>query len=369
MIWLISIGLLCFGLFWLAYRGKCRFICLSLATILIIELTAAIAYRFKDGYLIYHKRPNPNTALFETDPYSICRLKANVDTIINKQHVYHNEFGWRDTVYQPKPYQIACIGGSTTYGVGVSNKDTWPNMLEHLLADSIQVINLGVPGHTTNEHFSTLIYDAAIIRPKLIIFHVGLNDMRLAYTSDLDAKYLTHHYPALYRSVGLDFRNQLPPVASLRLLADLAIKAGLTEPTPNINLEKTSDPKKNINQLKAIYRLKLKQLIALARVYTDHIVFVPQVLIPEAFYHSNYQWWAPHLPDSEVVSLMHEFNVITREVAETHRCLYVDNISNIPFSLEHYTDPSHLNQQGINWFTDSLAAYLKGQYIKLKGEN
>ena len=329
-----------------------------LAGVCLLELTAALAYHAKNGYLIYNQRPNENSELFEADPYTICNLKPNIDTVIKGKHLVHNSLGWRDDAYQQKAFQVVCIGGSTTYGVGVANKDTWPNKLEQALPDTLNVINLGVPGHTTNEHFATMLYELTNIHPQVIIFHVGLNDMRLAHLANIKSNYANHHAAALYQSVGLDYRSQLPNIASVHVLSDLLIKLGLA---PQPWLPETiaaSNPTETKKQLQATYKNHLEQLITLGKQYTNHIVFVPQVLINEAFYNQNYAWWAPYIPDNELVPIMEEFNAITKEVALANNCQYVDAVDNIPFTLKHFTDPSHLNEEGLQWFTDSLVPYV-----------
>lgn len=329
-----------------------------LASVFLLELTAALAYRAKNGYLIYNQISNQNHDLFEADPYTVCKLKANIDTIIKGKHVLHNQHGWRSPEETNLKNSIVCIGGSTTYCVGVANKDTWPYVLQEKLGDTVSVINLGVPGHTTNEHFATMLHELPTIQPQSIIFHVGLNDMRLAYLANIKSNYANHHAAALYQSVGLDYRSQLPKIASVYVLSDLMIKLGLA-PAPWLpQTIKANDVVQSTKVLKTIYKNHLEQLITLGKQYTKHIVFVPQVLIPEAFFNQQYAWWAPFIPDNQLVPLMDEFNAITKEVALANNCQYIDAVDNIPFTINHFTDPSHLNEEGLQWFADSLAINL-----------
>jgi hypothetical protein len=329
-----------------------------LAGVCLLELTAALAYRAKNGYLIYNQISNENHDLFEADPYTVCKLKANIDTIIKGKHVLHNQHGWRSLEETNLKNPVVCIGGSTTYCVGVANKDTWPYVLQKKLGDTVSVINLGVPGHTTNEHFATMLYELPNIQPQAIIFHVGLNDMRLSYLANQTNNYRKHHAAALYQSVGLDYRGNLPRIALAHVLSDVCVKLGLA-PTPWLpETIAASNPVETKKQLQTNYKNHLEQLITLAKQYTNNIVFVPQVLIPEAFFNQQYAWWAPFIPDNQLVPLMDEFNTITKKIALANNCQYINAIDNIPFTINHFTDPSHLNEEGLKWFVDSLVTNL-----------
>ena len=79
-------------------------------------------------------------------------------------------------------YRIIAVGGSTTFGDGVTNENTWPKILEKKLQNlseskNIEVINAGI-GAITSFNESKLIKEKLIhYKPDLMIVYDGNNDM------------------------------------------------------------------------------------------------------------------------------------------------------------------------------------------------
>lgn len=95
-----------------------------------------------------------------------------------------NELGWRDDpIALPKPagtFRILCLGSSTTEE-GITNSQTYPNLLEFLLnrdfpGHRIEVINCGVPGTSSAAH--VLRYSEYLdLQPDLVLIYEGINDV------------------------------------------------------------------------------------------------------------------------------------------------------------------------------------------------
>lgn len=101
-----------------------------------------------DPELLYELHPRSETA--ETNDRSWGRVHSVAQT---------NEMGFRDrprTVSKtPETTRIVCLGGSNTYGAGVTQGLTWPAQLERQLArtasGSVEVWNLGVSGYVNRQ--------------------------------------------------------------------------------------------------------------------------------------------------------------------------------------------------------------------------
>lgn len=125
--------------------------------------------------------------------------------------------------------RILLIGDSCTYGYGVSTPETYAVVLESLL-DSVDVVNLGVPGYTSYQG-ARLLEGAFDLQPDLVVAAFGFNDRRYV----LDERYvdgprnfrriywrsklrlLDYYYT--YRSLRWIIRRLLPrrePVVDLR---------------------------------------------------------------------------------------------------------------------------------------------------------
>ena len=110
---------------------------------------------------------------------------------ITKDHDEHPELysmnseGFRGSEFiKNKPddtYRIITVGGSTTFGSGVTNENTWPKILEKKLQSisegkNIEVINAGIPAAASFIE-SKLIKEKLIhFKPDLIIIFDGNND-------------------------------------------------------------------------------------------------------------------------------------------------------------------------------------------------
>jgi lysophospholipase L1-like esterase len=99
----------------------------------------------------------------------------------------------------PKPdgvFRIITLGGSTTYGHGLSADEAYPAQLQRILRDeygyaNVEVVNLGVPGYASLDSLVQLATRGLAHEPDLILVYDGLNDavVRMfqdpaCYTSD-----------------------------------------------------------------------------------------------------------------------------------------------------------------------------------------
>lgn len=75
---------------------------------------------------------------------------------------------------------IVAVGGSTTECLYLNEGRSWPEQLAALLRprfDSLWVNNAGLDGHTTFGHLMLLEQLVLPLRPKLVLFLIGLNDV------------------------------------------------------------------------------------------------------------------------------------------------------------------------------------------------
>jgi len=75
---------------------------------------------------------------------------------------------------------MVAVGGSTTEGFVSDDASTWPHQLGDLLRSefpSIWVNNAGISGHSTRGHLILLDDYLAVLKPKIAVFLVGINDI------------------------------------------------------------------------------------------------------------------------------------------------------------------------------------------------
>ncbi len=97
-----------------------------------------------------------------------------------------NEYGFRDqpTIQKtPGMFRVLCIGDSVTYGTGVTNQETFPNVLEALLQKQagsslkVDVINAGVSAYNIRNIRAQLETTIDAFQPEVVIYTFVENDL------------------------------------------------------------------------------------------------------------------------------------------------------------------------------------------------
>jgi len=89
---------------------------------------------------------------------------------------------------QPGRPRIVVLGDSLTYGWGIEPEWSYPSQLERALAShyEVEVLNLGVPGHASEEVLSVASRFLPRLEPDLVIYGVCLNDFLPAEQGQYD---------------------------------------------------------------------------------------------------------------------------------------------------------------------------------------
>ena len=97
-----------------------------------------------------------------------------------------NELGFRDGPIAPKSpnmLRILCVGDSVTFGTGVTNEDTFPNVLERLLQQHarpgmlVDVINAGVSAYNARNIRGQLQEHLPQLKPDIVVYVFVENDL------------------------------------------------------------------------------------------------------------------------------------------------------------------------------------------------
>lgn len=147
---------------------------------------------------------DPNKALMGLHPFMGYSYRpgavkeGNVEA--GGQIVHINSRGMRGAELSaekaPGTYRILCVGGSTTFGSGVTYDDgTYPARLEHYLNERApdgvlyEVANCGVQGYTTAENLIYLQLLLVELDPDAIVIYQGANDARPIQAKDFKPDY------------------------------------------------------------------------------------------------------------------------------------------------------------------------------------
>jgi lysophospholipase L1-like esterase len=143
---------------------------------------------------VINSNAGTNQRLYEPDRWTLTRLRADADITYPRNPIFPggpknyrvrtNAFGMRDgdvsREKQAGVLRIACLGDSSTFGYNVEQDETYPRRLQALLdaeyPGKFQVLNFGIPGHTSLHGVETLKHRALAFHPDVVTFAFGTND-------------------------------------------------------------------------------------------------------------------------------------------------------------------------------------------------
>jgi hypothetical protein len=168
---------------------------LSIMTLLLMELALRI-------YNPFHFRIKGDKILLPINEREtiVNEINPKLDPVIINTR---NSIGFRGPE-PPKEWEhdltIITIGGSTTECHFLSDRKTWPFLLGGVLEDSVPgcwVNNAGLDGHSTYGHEVLLNDYVKKLRPSVVIFLTGINDVETAAPSFHDRLNTRNAYPDL----------------------------------------------------------------------------------------------------------------------------------------------------------------------------
>jgi lysophospholipase L1-like esterase len=333
-------------------RGKRASFLVATALLVVIcaEGLFAIALRLTEGQWPYSRPKSANYLLFEPHPEWVMTLRKGVNvTVLGNSH-HHNTDGFRGNEFArvKTKRRVACIGGSTTYCVGVGDDQTWPFFLDQLLQPACEVLNFGIPGHSSVEHKKLLPYILARYSPDIVIFQMGLNDLRNMNFDDPGPDYANFHQPSLRFTVsGACRRDSLPQCALLQAAVVLLekIKVLSVSPFPNGfpagHVSDSVDPR-----VVEIFSANLDILLRECRAKHVRVVLLPHALSPEMITETNYKWWAPYLTKKGIFNALDALNTVMRRRADGDWVIYAGFMDGATWGSAEFADPTHLNSNG-----------------------
>lgn len=244
--------------------------------------------------------------------------------------------------------RIACIGGSTTYCIDVGDDQTWPFYLDQLLQPDYEVLNFGIPGHSSVEHRKLLPQILARYSPDIVVFQMGLNDLRSMNVDDPGPDYANFHQPSLrFAASGACLRDRLPRCALIQGTVVLLekIKVLSVSPFPHGppagHVSDSVDPR-----VVEIFSANLDILLRECLAKHIRVVLLPHAMSPEMISDTNYKWWAPYLSKKGIFNALDALNAVMRRKADGDRVIYAGFLDGATWGPAEFADPSHLNSTG-----------------------
>ncbi len=251
----------------------------------------------------------------------------------------------------PRAIRIVAVGGSTTYGMYFTfERHVWPALLEETLRQrlgpDIQVINAGVPNHTSYELIGLTAMLVSEWSPDIVIFHMGLNDAFTAGYHDeggpdnTSFRHAWSHTPLhgwlkqgmrisyMIRLLGRSWASQ-----DQFSLGDMAGAIQFAVPSDDEVLRNAQ------TATGKYFRRNLTTLIALCRTMGATPLFLNEPINPS--YESGQGVYY-----SAVVNAVIRNNRISKELAEQNGFTYVDLYSRMR-DPSTFVDAAHENNAGM----------------------
>ena len=253
---------------------------------------------------------------------------------------------------------VVCLGGSTTFGVLVSDADTWPSALQAELGGAARVVNMGCPGYSTAEN----VVQTALVAParaaRVCVYLEGWNDARNMNIPGLEPDYSGFHGRGQLTNCQV-IPSQEPDTGVALLYYLARVRNGFTKdayaefrPRP---LADTTPVDRVDPAAIALYRRNLVTLASLCRGQGAVAVFVPQVLNYRLLDRDGCDGWAPRVRDRFWKTTMDAYDAEMRAVASEQKALFVADVLTHEWLAADFLDAGHFSPEGNRTFSRLIA--------------
>lgn len=345
-----------------------------------LELAGQAAYFLLKGYPLHDRDRHLIAKLdenpFEVHPFTAGRLKSNLSVQQSGKLLRTTESHTRWTganTNNDASIRVALLGGSTTFGSGVTDAETWASQLQSILGPRYAVTNHGVPGYSSAEAIVQLALVVPEERPDIVVLYEGWNDIHNYHEPGLGADYYTHGLKqysnlAIQRPRPTGVLVKLAEISTICRLAmtlskKLATKDGAVGASDNPAYP-VPDPIGNANPDPFVDRLYLRNLVtlkALGRQQGAFVLFVPQVLDYSRFKGTSGSWWTPHVQNDAMPRLLDRFNLFMNSACPDGEsgCAVLSDVTRQAWTPDDFIDEGHFSAKGNLAFARFLAPHVQ----------
>lgn len=325
------------------------------------------------------------------------RYEMTVDGLpLVKKNVIHtkNSLGFRGPE-PPKDWNnhltVLAVGGSTTECYFLSDGTDWPAVLARRLRPtlpSLWVNNAGLNGHSTYGHQALLDNYLLQLKPNVILFLIGINDVGKDKMDGFDNALVRNAYVNLdgswWKNTARTIAQNSELISTVRLIIRgiktqklhygdnlyTPVRPADTLTLPPARIQAEVDSRKPY--LKP-YRERIQQLVTTCRKAGIEPILITQPLLVGFGRDSTTQTDLAkfRLHDTENGELtwkrLELYNIVTREVAASQGVHMIDLDRELSKKSEYYYDEMHYTEAGANKVSEIIARDL-GPYLKAKYE-
>ncbi len=329
------------------------------------------------------------------------RIKGNKIILpINKKEIIHREHGLgkldRVVIQQrnslgfrgPEPsadfsqdLTIVTVGGSTTECFDLAEDKTWPHDLGVKLQRDFTRVwldNAGLSGNSTYGHYILMQDYLVKLKPKVVLFLVGINDVGLKSERDFDERIHELNFRSLERFLASAAVHSELATAALNLYRFYYPKSTMIN---NQNDPQETDLRKlppfavSTEAQAAImkdhkdhylgpYKKRLENLIAICREHNIIPVLLTQPVLygnivdPTTEVDLSHRFVAKDMNGATAWEVLELYNDVTRQVGRAQGVLVIDLAREMPKDSRYYFDLMHYTNAGADKLADLIAAQL-----------
>ncbi len=297
--------------------------------------------------------------------------------------IHRNSLGFKGE--EPPPdfaarLTILCVGGSTTEGVGLSDDQTWPLVLETKLKKHFRKLwlnNAGLSGHSTFGHLILMHDYVSKIKPKVVIFLIGLNDLGIESLNPFDRRMymgvsfrsldgflagLANHsevFAALLNLKRYYFPKVMPQVGkeevNFRTAPTLEVSAKDKAATKQLYRKKYLGP----------YELRLRKLLEMAHNQGSVPILLTQPVLygdqtdPATGVDLRKLQVTREMNGELAWEMLELYNDITRKVGKEKGVLVIDLAEEMPKKSLYYFDLTHYTATGAEKVAEIISRELQ----------
>jgi lysophospholipase L1-like esterase len=281
----------------------------------------------------------------------------------------------------PRDLTIVTVGGSTTECLDLAENKTWPHDLDVKLTPHFKHLwldNAGLSGNSTFGHYILMKDYLVKLKPKVVVFLVGINDVGLHSERDFDERIHEANFRSLERTLATLAVHSEVAAAALNLYRYYFPKSSMIN---NQTVHQETDYRKllpftvSAQKQAAIikdqqdhylgpYKQRLERLLTICRQHNMIPVLVTQpvlygrVVDPTTGVDFTHKFVAKDMDGATAWKVLELYNDVTREVGREHGVLVIDLARQMPKDSRYYYDLMHYTNAGAEKVADIIAAQL-----------
>lgn len=336
----------------------------------VAEVGLRIRWRLKSGTWDTKEYIDWQYGTYARHPYLRFTLKPEGHFEAGGHDFPINSQGYRgEEPAVPKPegvYRILCLGGSTTFSVGVVGEydKAWPPQLQAMLSErhpgkTFEVVNAGVPGWHSADSLLNFHLRLQQLQPDLVIVYHGINDIQAVATPNYQPDY-SHQEKLAYADEKAEGVERL----FIRSLLYTKLKKKFSGKKSGYNSQvATAVVDEPSAECAVVLERNLRHLVALIRdvgakpllatFALSYNLSLPQDKIEE--YAGNWAFYAPGLSRAGLARTVDLVNQRVTALGVELGVPVSQNAAALPPGREAFTDLVHFTPAGATLMAETFA--------------